>query len=483
MIDDASEPETSDRPQALHQPEAPSRSARLLRELTHRDHTQGRLLVSILVLALPPVVASSGHALFQLVDLNFLGELGGDAVAAAGATNQTLRQAFMVVAFGMSVAIQMMIAFSVGRSEIDEAEHVAGQSFLVTGVLALLSIATVGLFPEFFVSLIVSEEAIPVASTYARITMLFFGFNVFAQAANGVLVGSGDAATPMVIGLSQVPVAIFAEWVLTFGHFGLPALGVAGIAYGAALGGAFSCTLAMTVLFSGRSRVHLRARHLVPDWTMIRRIASTSWQPALQMIARSAMIMVFMTLAGRIGSHVQAAYTIGLRIEMIAVMIAFPIANACATLVGQNLGAGDVGRAWHAVRVAASVEIAFLGPAALLLYFLRDSAVAVFTDDPAVAAEAANYLGYVSTILWFWGVYFVAFRTLQASGDMVTPMVISLVIALGVGAPLAVWLSAKPEYGASGMWIASVVYSVLNTMLMLAWLMTGRWAARAAAGR
>ena len=110
MIDDASDPETSDRPQALDRPQAPSRSARLLRELTHRDHTQGRLLVSILVLALPPVVASSGHALFQLVDLSFLGSLGGDAVAAAGATNQTLRQAFMVVAFGMSVAIQMMIA-------------------------------------------------------------------------------------------------------------------------------------------------------------------------------------------------------------------------------------------------------------------------------------------------------------------------------------------------------------------------------------
>ena len=168
---------------------------------------------------------------------------------------------------------------------------------------------------------------------------------------------------------------------------------------------------------------------------------------------------------------------------MIAVMIAFPIANACATLVGQNLGANDAGRAWKAVRVAAAVEVGVLGPAALLLYHFRDAAVAIFTTDPAVAAEASNYLGYVSTILWFWGVYFVAFRTLQASGDMVTPMVISLVIALGIGAPLAIWLSGQPEYGASGMWLASVVYSVLNTTLMLGWLMTGRWARRDAADR
>ena len=208
------------------------------------------------------------------------------------------------------------------------------------------------------------------------------------------------------------------------------------------------------------------------------------WQPALQMIARSAMIMVFMFLAGRIGSHVQAAYTIGLRIEMIAVMIAFPIANACATLVGQNLGAGNVDRAWRSVYVSAAVEVCILGPGAVALYFFRDAAVAVFTGDPAVAAHASEYLRYVSFILGFWGIYFVAFRALQAAGDMITPMLISLALALGLGAPLAIYLSSQPEYGASGMWIANIVYSTANTLAMLVWLSTGRWTQRASfAGR
>jgi Na+-driven multidrug efflux pump len=197
------------------------------------------------------------------------------------------------------------------------------------------------------------------------------------------------------------------------------------------------------------------------------------------MVARSAMVMVFMYLAGRIGSHVQAAYTIGLRIELIAVMVAFPIANGCATLVGQNLGAHDPARAWQAVRVAAVVEIAILWPAAVALYFFRDLAVSVFTQDPLVAAEASNYLRYVSFILVFWGPYFVAFRTLQAAGDMITPMAISIVLAVGLGAPLAILLSGRPEFGASGMWIANAVYSLVNTVLMIGWLMTGRWARRA----
>lgn len=434
----------------------------------------------MLVLAAPAVLTSFGLALFQLFDLRFLGQISDEAVAAAGATNQTLRQIFQVSAFGLSVAVQMLIAKSVGGRRIDEADHIAGQSFLLTGVLAVVAVLSVGLFPRFFVSFVVHESAVPMAAVYAQITFAFFAFNMFTQAANGILVGSGDATTPMVIGFIQIPVAIFFEWALAFGKLGLPELGVAGIAYGTVIGGSCSFSLALWALFSGRSRVHVRRRHLRPDWSALRGITRTSWQPALQMIARSAMIMVFMYLAGTIGSHVQAAYTIGLRIEMIAVMIAFPIANACATVVGQNLGAGDDRRAWRAVLVSAAVEVSILWPGAVLLYFFRDAAVAIFTSDPIVAAEASEYLRYVSFILAWWGIYFVAFRTLQAAGDMITPMLISLVLAVGLGTPLAVYLSGRPDFGASGMWIANAVYSVVNTILMVGWLLTGRWTRRGA---
>jgi putative MATE family efflux protein len=475
-----SEPTSQSRGDA---PDEGSPAARgLIRQLMHRDHTRGNLLASILVLSAPAIVSSACMAAFQLVDLRFLGLLSGEAVAAAGATTQTFRQAFQVVAFGLSVAIQMLVAFRVGRGRVDEAAQTAGQSFLLAGALALLAIGTVGLFPRFFVSLIVHENAVPLAETYARIIFLFFGFNIFTQISNGVLLGSGDATTPMLIGFAQIPVAIFFEWALAFGKLGLPELGVAGIAYGTVLGGATSFSIAMWALFSGRCRVHLRGRHVRPDWAAVRRLAGTAWQPALQMIARSLLVMVFMVLAGRLGSHVQAAYTIGLRIEVISVMVAFPIANACATLVGQNLGAGDRGRAWRAVRAAASVGTAILGPAAVALFFFREAAVGIFTSDPVVAAEAADYLRYVSFVLGFWGIYFVAFRTLQAAGDMVTPMLISIVLALGVGAPLAIVLSSRPEFGASGMWIANVVYSAMNTLLMVGWLLTGRWTRRMSGG-
>jgi Na+-driven multidrug efflux pump len=175
---------------------------------------------------------------------------------------------------------------------------------------------------------------------------------------------------------------------------------------------------------------------------------------------------------------VQAAYTIGLRLEMLAIMLAFPIANACATLVGQNLGAGNLPRAWRAIWASSVVELAALWPLALAVFVFRHPLVAQFASDPEVAALASEYLVYSSSILAFYGLYFVAFRTLQAAGDMNSPMIISVSTAALVGAPLGWWLATQSDLGATGMWIANLVYALLNAGLMIAWLLRGSWARR-----
>ena len=211
---------------------------------------------------------------------------------------------------------------------------------------------------------------------------------------------------------------------------------------------------------------------------MLGRLLAVSWQPSLHFLARSLIVMVFMALAGRLGGAVQAAYTIGLRIEMLAVMVAFPIANACATLVGQNLAAGDARRAWRSIFVSGAVVLAILVPAAGALLVWRSELVGLFTDDPQVVEMSAEYLFYSALVLSFYGLYFIAFRTLQAAGDMNTPMLISVGAAVFVGAPLGLWLSSYTELGATGMWIANMAYAGLNAFLMIGWMATGRWARR-----
>jgi Na+-driven multidrug efflux pump len=226
------------------------------------------------------------------------------------------------------------------------------------------------------------------------------------------------------------------------------------------------------VLLRGSSRVHLHPRHLRPDPETLRLVLRFAWQPALHLVARSGIVFFFMFLAGRLGSAVQAAYTIGLRLEMVPIMIAFPVANACATLVGQNLGARDPARARRAIRATFALQLALLWPLALALYAYRHHLVAFFGDDPAVVALAAEYLVYSAAVLAFYGLYFTAFRALQAAGDMQSPMWISIGTALCLGVPLGFVLASRTDLGATGMWIANLAYASVNTILMLLRLRT-----------
>jgi putative MATE family efflux protein len=445
-----------------------------------RDHTRGNLLVSVLVLSLPSILTMTfSFGVFQMVELKFLGDLGEHALAAAGPSDHILRQGLMLFVMGMTIASQMMIARMVGSGMVEQAEHVAGQSFLLGAGLALVAALIGTFFAGPLVRLIAFDpDVIALATVYVRIVFLTFFVMISSQIFSTVLNGAGDTTTPMLTSFIVTPVSIFSQWALTFGHAGLPALGIAGIPLGAAIGGSVGAAISLYMLFSGRCRVHLRARNLVPDFPLLWRILRLGLMPAAHMFARSLMLMFFMVMAGRLGSKVQAAYTIGLRLEMLAIMLAFPIANACATLVGQNLGAKNVGRAWSAIWASSLVELAALWPLALGVFFFRHALVSVFVDDPEVAALAAEYLAYSATVLAFYGLYFVAFRTLQASGDMLSPMLISVSTAIFVGAPLGWWLSTRTDLGATGMWIANLVYALLNAALMIGWLLSGRWARR-----
>ncbi len=453
---------------------APAREPKrsLLERWRSRDHTRGSLLVSLVVLSLPSILTmAAGSGLFQLVDLRFLGQLGGDAVAAAGATNQTLRQIFFLAIIGTSVASQMLVARFVGEGRIEQAEQVAGQTFVIGAGLSALGALVGLLFAEPLVSLVARDpEVIALGAIYVRIAFALMFSMTLVQLGSSVLSGAGDTTTPMLVTLLITPVSIAAEWVLAFGKLGFPALGIAGIALGAGIGGLWGVSFLLWALLSGRCRVHLRWRHLWPDASALLHIASFAWQPALHIIARTTIVVFFMWLAGVLGGKVQAAYTIGLRIEMLAIMLAMSVGNACATLVGQNLGAGLPKRSWRAVWVGYGMVAALLWPMASVLFFFRHSMVSIFATDPEVQQIAAEFLAFAAGIMLLYAFYFITFRALQASGDMNAPMLIAIGSALLVGAPLGYVLATQTGLGPTGMWIGYMAYVLTNTVVSTAYL-------------
>ncbi|MEZ4215824.1 MAG: MATE family efflux transporter [Myxococcota bacterium] len=445
-------------------------------QFRHRDHTRGSLWTSLFVLAVPLLATSLSTVVYQLVDLKFIASIGEQAVSAVVVTNQSFRQIVMILLMGASFGAQGMISRLVGEGRIADAEHVAGQVATAGAAIALLvALAGLAFGREMLSVMNVSPAVAELALPYLRITFtLGFGW-IFVTLLGAVLNGAGDATTPMIVMIVQTSVSLVTEYLLVYGMLWLPALRIESIAIGQAIGQGLGVAISFAVLFRGASRVHVRLRHLAPDPVVMRAFFAQAWAPALQMFGTFAVNFYFLRLAGSFGDKAQTAYSIGLRIAMAGPMLAFPLAGACATLVGQNLGAGSVRRAWKSLWVGLAAHATLLVSVGVALLVFRVPFVSLFTDDPEVLALGSELLVYQGFAFVGWAFYFVFFRALQGAGDVVVPMVMATGNALFVTLPVGWYLATQAGWGPSGLFAATLAGAVTVTAATSVYVLSGRW--------
>jgi putative MATE family efflux protein len=417
-----------------------------------------------------------GGVLFQLVDLKLISGLGDQAVTAVVVTNQSLRQFFFMLVMGASFGTQGLVARSMGERKPDRADHIAGQTVLMGLILSIL-LAALGLSysSELLGMMNVSPEVQAIGTPYVRLVLILnFGF-IFVNVFNAILNGAGDTVTPFLIAVVQTLLALFGEWCLIYGNLGMPALGISGVALGMGVGQVGSILLISRVLFGGSSRIHVRAHHMRPDPAVMKQILVLAWPPAVQMLGTFLVTVIFIRMMGDFGDKAQTAYSIGLRLGMLAPMICFPLAGAVSTLVGQALGSRNVPRAWRSIRVGLTVQCSLMWSLAVMLYFPREILLRIFTDDPEVIAIGSRMLAWQAASFVPLAFSFVFFRALQGAGDVMVPMLISIANALLLTLPLGVFLSHTRGMGPDGLFIAQFASAIVGTSITGAWVATGRW--------
>jgi len=449
------------------------------------DYTRGSLLRALLRLAVPLLGGSFAMGvIFPIADLALLSRLGEAPMASVIMVNQTLWQVVMMMTMGVNFATQAQIAQAVGAGEPQRAEHIGAQS-LTLGWMIAVAVAVVGWFgaEKLFDLAAPAESFVPYGGPYLRVLSLLSLGLTAGMTSRAILVGAGDTTTPLVAILVQVVTSLLAEWILIFGHLGFPPLGVTGAAIGVSLGQWAAMAVTLLALRRENAPVHLRVEKLRPDARALAAMVRMSWPAALQMIGMVASAFVFLRLAGAFGAAVQTAYSIGLRLAMILPGFSFPLATACATLVGQAVGAGDVARARRAIRVGVLVHGSVMGAFALALAVFREPILRVLTTDPEVVRVGGTYLLYLSASFAMMGFNLVVLRAMQGAGDFMMPMVISLTSTFLLSIPLAHLLVARTTLGPEGIWWGGVAGSIFTTVATAAWLATGRWAGRFARPR
>jgi len=273
---------------------------------------------------------------------------------------------YYFIPYGLALALTSGTISVVSRlkgAEDDVAADFAIKQSLWLSLLLSVPI-TVGtwLYADPLVGLLANDpETTALGADYLRVVMLSVAFRFWSMIAARALAGAGDTKTPMYVRLVTLPTNIVLNALLIFGLLGFPRLGVVGAAWGTALSNALAGVVFFAVLVSGRWSVSLDLGGKQWDSAIATEIVRVALPLAGTRLSRTFGRFPFLFVLGVFGPTTVAAYAIGRRVMLLALMPAWGYATAASTLVGQRLGANDPDEAadygWQTLRIALATQL------------------------------------------------------------------------------------------------------------------------------
>jgi putative MATE family efflux protein len=442
---------------------------------SRQDYTEGPIGRAVVLLAVPMVLEMLMESVFVVADVFFVGRLGADAVATVGITESWMTIMY-ALAIGLSIGGAATVARRIGEKDADGAAKSAVQS-IILGLVAAAVFGTVGAVfgPRMLALMGASEDVLRTGSTFSRVMLGGSGTVVMLFLVNAVFRGAGDAAIAMRVLWFANAINVILGPCLIFGLGPFPELGVAGAAIGTTIGRGSGVLYQLYHLTRRGGRIEIHARHWRFDLEVMRTILRISSTATFQNFVNTASWMGLVRILTTFGSAAVAGNTIGIRVILFALLPSFGVANAAATLVGQNLGAGKPDRAEAAAWKAGLYNTIFLGAVGLIFLALAPFIISFFTDDPDVARYGIGCLRIVSAGFLFYGYAMALTAAFNGAGDTRTPTFISIACFWLWEIPLAWTLAVPLGFGPTGVFVAvTVAFTTMSAVS--AWLFRkGKW--------
>ena len=425
----------------------------------------------LLRLAAPLMLAELGWMMMGTVDTMMVGRLSATAIGAVS-LGGVLFYTVAICGAGLLLGLDPLVSQAFGAGKLGDCHHALLSGLyvilpltpvLMTAIwLGALALPGLGMNPS------VLREALP----YLRTMMwsifpllLYFASRRYLQAMN-------LAKVVMFAVLSANVINFGANWVLIFGHWGAPPMGVVGAGWSTFLARVYmAAVLVGYILYHDRRRqTGLLRISLQPDFPLIRRLLKLGLPAAVQIGLEGGVFATATALIARLDATALAAHQIALNTATFTYMMPLGISSAAAVRVGQALGRGDGKGAGRSGWIAIGFGGALMSCAAAAFLLAPRLIARIYTTEASVIASAASLLIVAAFFELFDGIQTVATGALRGAGDTHTAALSHLVAYWLVGLPVGYYLCFTRGWGAAGLWTGLCVALVLiGIVLFWAW--------------
>ena len=427
-------------------------------------------------MAWPSIMESFLVSLVGMVDTCMVSSLGVYAIAAVGLTTQP-KFIGLAVFISLNVAVSAIVARRKGEGNRESANKVLQQALLITGGLLVVVSTLCVAFADPILHLAGSQpDTHRPAVTYFRIVMGGMAFNVVSMVINAAQRGAGNTRISLTTNLVSNLVNVVFDYLLIGGHFGFPALGVAGAAIATVIGSVCGCALSILSMLHRDNFICIReVKKIGFDKATVGAITNIGSSTLAEQAFLRIGFMTFAVIVARLGTIPMAAHQIGMNLMSICFSFGDGLSVASVALVGQSLGRGrpDLARVYG--NVCQRCGLLFACGLSVIFLTLGQRIFGLFSEDPAILSYGRMIM-MVMMVEVFLQISQVVFSgCLRGAGDTVFTAVVSLVSVLAVR-PLMGWLLCYPAgLGLFGAWLGLLSDQFVRFLMTYLRFGSGNW--------
>ncbi len=438
----------------------PSASTRFRRELG-----------ALLLLAIPTVLSELGWMAMSIVDTIMVGRLSPAAIGAVGISSAIFYTPALF-GIGLLLGLDTLVAQAYGRRDYDECHRALAQGVYLAIAYTPIAMLLVGFAPLLFPVIGITQSVRGPANEYIQLLNLSALPLLIYVAFRRYLQGVGKVRPVTFALISANLVNWFGNWVLIYGKFGMPAMGVRGSALSTCVARAY---MAAVLVWWAWKHERDRGHPLFAHWPRVQparflRLLQLGWPAASQMLFEVGAFSLATLMAGRLSPDILAAHQIVLNSASLTYMMPLGVSAAAAISVGHAVGAGDRARARRNGSMAIGLGGVSMGLAAIVFLTMPQVLIHIYTHDPGTVAVGIRLLTIAAVFQVFDGIQGVGTGAMRGLGKTRGPMLINLAV-YSLGLPIGYLLCFKTSWGIYGLWTGLTVALIFAAGWMLAlWL-------------